>query len=72
MLSPEEHQERLRLYNQGLTDGQIGAQVCVTKEAIYFWRRKYGIPANFLPGGMRKGGGADDKRTAEDIQRPAP
>lgn len=46
MLEPNEHAKRLALYHQGLNDRKIAEQVCVTPEAITFWRRTHGLPAN--------------------------
>ena len=46
MLAPEEQKKRLALYHQGLNDRMIAEQVCVTPEAITFWRRTHGLPAN--------------------------
>lgn len=34
------------LYDQGLSDGEIAAEVGSTTGAVGFWRRKLGLPAN--------------------------
>lgn len=46
MLAPEEQKKRLALYRQGLNDRMIAEQVCVTPEAITFWRKNHGLTAN--------------------------
>lgn len=45
-LPPEEEKERLKLYNQGLNDGQIARKLYVSRDAIKSWRRSRKLPAN--------------------------
>lgn len=40
------HEERLKLYNQGLMDYQIAERLYVEPVTIYCWRRKNGLPAH--------------------------
>lgn len=46
ILTPEEHDERLRLYKQGLTDHEIAAILYLEPSTIYGWRKKRGYKAN--------------------------
>ena len=46
MISKEDHEKRLALYNQGLGDREIGERLYLTSSAIAFWRRVNGLPAN--------------------------
>ena len=46
MLPREEHGRRMVLYRDGLNDREIADQVHVTPEAITFWGRTHGLPAN--------------------------
>ena len=45
-LTAQEQEERFRLYNQGLTDPEIGKIVFVTSSSIYHWRKKNRLKAN--------------------------
>jgi len=45
-LDPAEHERRLELYNQGLSDGQIAAIIGRHSSSIFFWRRRCGLPAH--------------------------
>jgi len=45
-LTAQEQEQRFRLYNQGLTDPQIGKIVFATPGAIYHWRKKNKLKAN--------------------------
>ncbi len=36
----------MRVYEAGLSDGQIGAQLGYTAQAIYAWRKKNGLAAH--------------------------
>ena len=47
--SPEQHAERLRLYNLGLSDVDIGKRVGCSKDRIFYWRKLHGLPAHFDP-----------------------
>lgn len=38
--------ERMELYNAGLTDGEIAKREFVGKDAIRYWRKSRGLPAN--------------------------
>ena len=51
-LPEEENQKRIDLYKQGLTDKEIAAKCFVCKDAIFYWRKKRGLP----PNGNRKKG----------------
>lgn len=46
MLTAQEQEKRLELYNQGLTDHQIGKLVFLTPSAIYHWRKKNNLKVN--------------------------
>ncbi len=46
LLSAEEHEARMALYEQGMTDEEIAAERWVTKEAICGWRIKRRLPSN--------------------------
>lgn len=46
MLTAQEQEKRFKLYNQGLTDHQIGKLVFVTPSAIYHWRKKNNLKVN--------------------------
>lgn len=52
MLPPEEHQKRLELHRQGMSDGQIARECGVSTGAIAYWRKR-----NYIPANMDKGGG---------------
>ena len=45
-LSESEEKERLDLYKQGFTDKEIAAKCFVGKDAIFYWRKSRGLPAN--------------------------
>lgn len=45
-IKPEEHERRLQLYRQGLTDKDVAQYCGCTKNAIMMWRRTHGLPAN--------------------------
>jgi len=53
----EEHKERLKYYNQGLSDREIGKKVHLSKTGIAYWRETHGLPANI----SRDAGGAHGK-----------
>lgn len=42
----KEHKERMKYYNQGLTDREIGKKVGLSKSGVAYWRRQYNLPAN--------------------------
>lgn len=46
MIPIEEHEKRMALYRQGLTDQQIACRLYLTTAAIWHWRRANGLPAN--------------------------
>jgi DNA-binding NarL/FixJ family response regulator len=46
MLPPEEHQRRLELYNQGLTDAAIAEKLFISSTVIFRWRKNNGLAAN--------------------------
>lgn len=46
MISQEDHEKRLALYQQGLSDMEIGRQLYLSATAIAYWRRKNGLSAN--------------------------
>ena len=45
-LTAQEQEIRFKLYNQGLTDPEIGKIVFITPSAIYHWRKKNKLKAN--------------------------
>lgn len=49
MLSKEEHNERLKLYKQGLSDAKIAQVLFLSTSAIFHWRRKANLPVNLSP-----------------------
>ena len=46
-LNNQDHEHRLKLYNQGLTDEKLGELEGVCSEAIYYWRKRNKLPANY-------------------------
>ena len=54
MVTAKEHEKRLGLYRKGLNDREIGDQCFVSNDAIYSWRKKYGLKANRPVGQPRK------------------
>lgn len=46
MISPEEHEERLALYRQGLSDREIGKRLYLNNTTIFMWRKINHLPAN--------------------------
>lgn len=62
MLTQKEHNERMTLYKQGLSDKKIGERLFLTYGAIASWRQKLGLPGN-----MRKQK-ADKKRMEERMK----
>lgn len=46
VLSEEEHQKRLALYEQGMNDPSIAKVLNVKKKVIWRWRYRNGLPAN--------------------------
>lgn len=46
-LSKEEHQKRLKLYNEGLTDNEIANERNVSTSSIYTWRTNNELPNNY-------------------------
>lgn len=57
-------QERLALYEKGLVDREIADATGVTKDAIWLWRKKMGLPAN---GGVRKGVKTVEKKKKSSV-----
>jgi len=47
-LSQEEHERRLALYEQGLSDREIGEIVGVNHITIYTWRKKYQLVTKYV------------------------
>ncbi len=45
-LKPYEHEERLELYNKGLTDEKIGDQLYLSRRTIQAWRAKHSLPTH--------------------------
>ena len=45
-LSDKKTQERLDLYDRGLSDRKIGKIIGVAQSAICYWRKRNGLPAN--------------------------
>lgn len=45
-LEPKEEEERLRLYNKGYTDKEIGYRCGLNAASISAWRRKRGLVPN--------------------------
>ena len=43
-LSPDKHIERMRLYNLGYKDSEIGAMLGLSSRTIADWRYKNGLP----------------------------
>ena len=46
-LSDKNNQDRLDLYNQGLSDYEIGKIMNIAQSAIYYWRKRKGLFANY-------------------------
>ncbi len=53
-LPDEEHQRRMELYREGLTDGEIADIVGVKTCTIWEWRNKTGLNPNVNVGGLSK------------------
>lgn len=45
-ITEQDHAARLALYQQGMTDAQIGAKLFLSKNAVFSWRRVNGLPAH--------------------------
>lgn len=61
MLTKQEREERLKLYNEGLSDREIGERLYIGENAVRYWRKKNNLPTHFrsrslgkeyLPGGI--------------------
>ena len=50
MLTQEEQEKRLELYNKGFSDRKIAKECGVSKGAIAQWRWKKGLKSNFKKG----------------------
>lgn len=48
-LTEKEEKERMELYKQGLSDGQIAKILNLTKAPIQRWRTSRGLPRNYKP-----------------------
>lgn len=48
--TPEEHAERMKLYEMGLSDKQICEKLYMTHQTVAAWRRKNGLKANLQRG----------------------
>ena len=46
MLNDQQRNERMSLYQQGLSDGEIASAQGCDRGSIYGWRRRNGLPAN--------------------------
>ena len=44
-----DEEKALELYNQGLTDREIGEKLFVSSSSICGWRHRRGLPANYSP-----------------------
>jgi len=53
---------RMRLYNEGLNDLEIGRRLKITRSAIYVWRKKRGLKSNFPCGGQRLNKDKEERR----------
>lgn len=47
-------EERMALYQQGMNDGDIAAIQGKSRNAIFEWRRRQGLPSNYNPSNPRK------------------
>lgn len=47
MISKKDHEERLELYNRGLTDSQIGEALFLSQSAVGSWRKRNGLKPNY-------------------------
>ena len=54
----KEHRLRLKYYNQGLNDTEIGEEVGLSKTGVAYWRGAHNLPANAESGGAHGKGGA--------------
>lgn len=49
-ISQEEHEKRLELYRQGLTDKEVAIAVGLkSAQNIHSWRKRHGLKANHAP-----------------------
>ena len=46
MISKEDHEKRMALYGQGLSDREIGEKLHLSYATIAYWRRINGLPSN--------------------------
>ncbi len=46
IISAEENEQRMQLYNMGLSDYEIGEVLYLSFNAIFRWRKKRGLPCN--------------------------
>lgn len=46
-IKKKEHKKRLKYYNKGLNDFEIGEKVGLSKEGIYNWRKRNDLPSNY-------------------------
>lgn len=65
-LPVEEHNYRLKLYGQGMTDKEIAERIGLTPRTVYRWRAKWGLRAN-----PEKPGVCDRQIRHEVSKRPA-
>lgn len=54
MLTEEEHEKRMRLYQQGWNDRQISEALFLDTKTICKWRKKHDLPSNFNVGREQK------------------
>ena len=45
-LTEQEERRRRRMWEAGMTDGQIAEECCVVREAIILWRKRRGLKCN--------------------------
>lgn len=46
MISRQDHEKRMALYNQGLSDQEIGEKLYLSYATIAYWRKINGLPSN--------------------------
>lgn len=55
VLTEEEQTERLELYNEGLSDREIGERLYIGENAVRYWRKKNNLPTHFRNRNLEKG-----------------
>lgn len=67
VVTETKHQQRLALYNQGLSDREIAEAVGMSEDGIRQWRKRWGLKPNYdVQVSVPMEGGADGKPMPAD------